>query len=74
MTKNQRQAKEWLYSNHWREWASTRKEEFEILSSKQQIWCCCGGIASSLHEERCSKFQDKVDRATIAKLKHLLPK
>ena len=74
MTKKQLQAKEWLYNNHWREWVTTRDAEFNRLSDEQGTWCCCGALATGLHEQRCRRFQNKVDAATIKKLKHLIPK
>lgn len=73
MTKKQLQDKEWLRDNHWREWITTRENKIQRLSCRQKMWCCCGAVASSMHEERCAMFQNKVDAATIKSLKHLLP-
>lgn len=73
LTKKQRQYKEWLYNNHWREWVTARDGEFNRLSDMQSMWCCCGKLAIGFHEQRCRQFQNMVDLATIEKLKHLIP-
>jgi len=41
------------------------------LSDNQTIFCCCGRLATGLHERNCSKFKDKVDSAVIKELKYL---
>ena len=51
----------------------THEEVWDELSDQQTMFCCCGRLATGLHEKNCSKFRDKVDAATIARLKHLLP-
>lgn len=53
--------------------AKTRRMIFDDLSFKQGIFCCCGRLATGLHEQNCIKFNAKVDAATIAQLAHLLP-
>lgn len=52
----------------------TRRMVFDALSFKQGTLCCCGRLATGLHEQHCTKFNNKVDAATIAQLAHLLPK
>lgn len=52
---------------------NTRNQVEEELSEKQTMFCCCGKLATGLHEARCKKFNDKVDSETIKRLKHLLP-
>jgi len=61
-----------LMGNHWTEWLKTRNEVFNELSDKQQLFCCCGRLATGLHESNCSKFNHKVDAETIRRLKHLI--
>ncbi|MBR1526917.1 MAG: hypothetical protein IJ640_09715 [Prevotella sp.] len=51
----------------------THEEVWTELSDQQTMFCCCGRLATGLHENNCKKFRDKVEAATIAKLKHLLP-
>lgn len=62
----------YLKENHTREWLSTRGQVFTELSDQQSIFCCCGKLATGLHEYHCRKFNSKVDSETIKKLKHLL--
>ena len=57
----------------WKEWIMARDGEFARLSDMQSMWCCCGKLATGLHEQRCKQFQNMVDLATIEKLKHLIP-
>lgn len=49
-------------------WYNTRREVELDLSDAQGIWCCCGRLATGIHESNCSKFQKKVDAATIKRL------
>lgn len=51
----------------------TRNQVKEELSEKQTTFCCCGKLATGLHEAHCKKFNDKVDTETIKRLQHLLP-
>lgn len=62
-----------LVGNHRAEWLKTRNEVFNELSDNQQLFCCCGRLATGLHESSCSKFNHKVDAETIRRLKHLIP-
>lgn len=54
-----------IKSSHPMEWLLLRNRTFDNLSSMQEIFCCCGRIASGLHESRCSKFNAKVDKETL---------
>lgn len=65
---------EWLKKYHPEEWYTVRSETKNRLSDTQHIFCCCGAIASGLHENQCRQFNAKIDTATIAALKYLLPK
>ena len=51
----------------------TRNQVMEELSGRQSMFCCCGRLATSLHEAHCKKFNDKVDAEVIKKLQYLLP-
>ena len=51
----------------------TRNRVKEELSERQSIFCCCGKLATSLHEAHCKKFNDKVDSEVMKRLQHLLP-
>ena len=51
----------------------THEEVWTELSDRQKMFCCCGRLATGLHERNCKKFRDKVDAETIVRLKHLLP-
>ena len=52
----------------------TRQMVFDELSDKQTMFCCCGKLATGLHESNCIKFNNKVDTETIKRLSYLLPK
>lgn len=52
----------------------TRKMVFDELSDQQTMFCCCGKLATGLHESNCTKFNNKVDAKTIKRLSYLLPK
>lgn len=43
------------------------------LSDKQTIFCCCGKLATGMHEDCCKEFNNKVDIETIKRLEYLLP-
>ena len=51
----------------------TRNKVKEELSNGQTMFCCCGRLATGLHESHCKKFKDKVDAEVIKRLQHLLP-
>ena len=63
----------YLKENHFGWWITTRRRVFRELSEKQEIMCCCGNLATSLHETHCRRFNAKVDTETIKRLSHLLP-
>lgn len=52
----------------------TRQMVFDELSDQQTMFCCCGKLATGLHERNCTKFNNKVDAETINRLGYLLPK
>lgn len=70
-TEKQIEIQDWLMSKHFGKWLDTRRRIELELSDKQEILCCCGKIASGLHESSCRKFQEKVTKATIAELEPL---
>ena len=51
----------------------TRQMVFDELSDQQTMFCCCGKLATRLHERNCIKFNNKVDTEIIKRLRHLLP-
>lgn len=63
---------ELLKKSHLSEWISTRSEVFDELSSSQTMVCCCGKLATGLHELSCKKFNKKVDHETTKRLEHLI--
>lgn len=65
---------EWLKTHHWPEWVSTRQKMADKFSDAQTMFCCCGALATGLHEARCGKFNKEVNSATCKALEHLLPK
>ena len=64
----------YLKDNHLDIFLKTRQKVFNELSDKQTMLCCCGRLATGLHERNCTKFNNKVDGETIKQLSHLLPK
>lgn len=50
----------------------TRQQVFNELSDQQTMFCCCGKLATGLHESYCRRFNDKVDSETIKRLDFLL--
>lgn len=63
----------YLKENYFGLFLTTRQQAFNELSDQQTMFCCCGRIATSLHESRCTKFNNKVNEETIKRLSHLLP-
>ena len=59
---------------HFGLFVKTRQIVFDELSDQQTMFCCCGRLATGLHERNCTKFNNKVDGETIKRLSHLLPK
>lgn len=51
----------------------TRQTVFNELSEQQTMFCCCGKLASGLHERHCVKFNNKVADEVIKRLSYLLP-
>ena len=49
-------------------WFSTRTKVEDELSAKQSIFCICGRLATGLHETRCRKFRNMVNRETEKRL------
>lgn len=45
-------------------YCETRLKVERELSDSQSIKCCCGRLATGLHERMCQKFNDKVDKRT----------
>lgn len=64
----------YLKDNHFSLFVTTRQQAFNDLSAQQTMFCCCGRLATGLHESNCAKFNAKVNTETIKRLNHLLPK
>lgn len=65
---------EYLQENHLRTFVKTRQEVFDEMSEQQTTFCCCGKLATGIHEVHCNKFNRKVNIETIKRLSDLLPK
>ena len=52
----------------------TRQMVFDELSDQQTMFCCCGKLATGMHERNCTKFNNRVVAETIKRLSYLLPK
>lgn len=63
-----------LQDNHFDLFLATHRLVENEISNNQTMFCCCGRLATGLHEMWCSKFKHKVNSETINRLKHLLPK
>ena len=59
---------EHLKTHHSPTWSSTRRKVFDEFSDKQTMFCCCGKLATGLHEQ---KFNSKVNNETAERLKDL---
>lgn len=47
------------------EWALHRNRTFNDLSDRQECFCCCGKLATGLHELHCRKFYAKVNKEAL---------
>jgi hypothetical protein len=65
---------EYLQRNHLGLWIQERAKQEEIQSNGQSMVCCCGRLATGLHESRCNKFQKLVSSKTVKALSHLIIK
>jgi hypothetical protein len=72
MTERQKHLMFVLQDKHFAEWARTKRHVWDECSSKQELFCVCGRLASTLHESHCGKFIDLVNRETVKKLEHLV--
>jgi len=61
-----------LFDKHFSVWINERRNVEDSISGKQPAFCCCGRLATGLHESRCKRFQNKVDAKTISNLNYLL--
>lgn len=61
----------YLKTHHSTIWSSVRRYIFDKLSNEQSMFCCCGKLATGLHEQSCRKFNKKVDVETANRLKDL---
>lgn len=63
----------YITNNHLSEWMRTRRIVSDEISDSQAMFCCCGRLATGLHEMNCQRFTKKVNAATVKRLAHLLP-
>jgi len=61
-----------LKREHLGEFVKTRKDVFDELSNECGMFCCCGRLATGLHQTSCRKFNDWVDSETIERLSYLM--
>ena len=54
----------YLKDNYFGLFLTTRQQSFNDLSDQQTMFCCCGRLATGLHESNCTKFNNKVDVET----------
>ena len=64
----------YLKDNYLNIFLTTRQQVFNDLSNQQTMFCCCGRLATGLHESHCTKFNNKVDSETIKRLSYLYKK
>lgn len=64
----------YLRSNHRDEYLKAIEKAKDIVSDRHIMRCCCGSLATGLHESRCSKYFKKVESEAVKSLAHLLPK
>lgn len=62
MTKTQREQIVKLQENQFAnvEGVSTRQKVFDELSERQTMYCCCGKLATGLHERNCKSLMTKL--------------
>ena len=65
---------EFLQDNHFDTWLTEYQKAENLVSDSQSMFCCCGRLATGLHESRCRKFIDKVQKQTAKALIYLIPK
>lgn len=61
-----------LQDKHFAEWYKTRSQVEKQLSDEQTLYCCCGKLATGMHERFCNKFRNKVNKETVKRLEHLI--
>lgn len=62
----------YLIDNHFGEWLKARQVVENEISTKQQLICVCGRLATGFHENTCRKFQGMVLSETVKRLGHLI--
>ncbi|WP_455636819.1 hypothetical protein [Parabacteroides sp.] len=62
----------WLKENEPILWANTFKIAKGELSDKQTMFCCCGKLATGLHEDNCRKFLQQVKNETAKRLQEYI--
>lgn len=62
----------WLKENEPVLWTKTFKVVRGELSDKQTMFCCCGKLATGLHEDNCRKFLQQVENETVKRLQEYI--
>lgn len=62
----------WLKENKPNLWAQTLKKVKQEFSDKQTMFCCCGKLATGLHENYCRKFLQKVENESVKRLQEYI--
>jgi hypothetical protein len=63
---------EYLQTNHFGDWLTTREKVEVELSDRQAMFCVCGRLATGFHERGRRRFNNKVNSETVKRLSHLL--
>lgn len=61
-----------LVDKHFAEWHAEWQKQRDKVSDSHSLYCVCGKLATSLHEQHCRKFRAEVDRRTVSALSHLI--
>lgn len=59
---------EFFKRKNFRKYIETYNEVERYCSESQTMFCCCGRLATGLHEQNCQEFQKKVEKETLRRL------
>lgn len=65
---NKKEKIEFVKEKYFDEWTKTRSEVVTEMSNNQGLFCCCGKLATGMHENSCRKFIDRVDSETTKRI------
>ena len=66
--KKNMKALNYYIENYYTDYMRTHTQVFLELSDKQTMFCCCGKLATGLHERTCRKFNAMVNKETLKRL------